>query len=74
MEVLEAQKAGDREIAGDCPREDSRGLGVRVEGDVSETAEVLGNYSYGTQIGGNSPVTTAPRFRVLKIDVYGSTK
>lgn len=43
-----------------------------VEGDVFKaTVEVLGSYSYDTQIGGN---TTVPQFRVVKIDVYDSTK
>jgi hypothetical protein len=42
-----------------------------VEGDVfSAVVEVSGTESYDTQIGGN---TTVPKFRVLAIEVYGST-
>jgi len=42
-----------------------------VEGDVfSAVVEVSGTESYDTQIGGN---TTVPKFKVLAIEVYGST-
>jgi hypothetical protein len=43
-----------------------------VEGDVfSATIEVLGSDTYDTQTGGQ---TTVPKYRVLSISVYGSTR
>jgi hypothetical protein len=50
---------------------DANALADVVEGDLFQASvEVLGSFSYDTQIGGN---TTVPEFRITKISVYGST-
>ena len=55
-----------------APASQSNILANVVEGDlVTMYVEVLGAYSYDTQIGGN---TTAPQFQVNIITVTGSTK